>query len=762
MRPTPQRPQGISEGLLALSRETRDAQARTALWQLSQSVASGASLPQAIVNLPTAPAHLASLLRAAGERGAYALTLAQIAAGEHRARRLGKTAVHGLVYPLLLLLACAALTLAFGIHVLGPLHELLTEFELRLPRYVGRMQVVTIWGSVLILTIAGVGCIVALGFRLFGGRRGWGWFVTHLPLIGRNHHWASVIEWLELLRLLTAAGRPLPEALREAGQGVPDAYVGQASNRVAQRVNSGLPLWQAYSQEAALPASLWPFLRAGEEHGSLPAALENCETLLYGRLEMRVQMQDRWVPVLIICLAAMLITWIVMGVLSPMLGLIRGLGSGPAGGGFGDPSFDTLLMAVLLIPGMAVLLSRRILHRRGVSQAGKQVDPLLGTIGFLLIAAGLTGLIIAVSGGIVIVPVVITLVVASDALIFTRRCQHRALLWSLAAAAKRSVPFPEVLRAMAEDESASVSPFAQRFAEALERGEPLDASARRASLWLLRELHVALAWAGRTGLVDDALEQSLTTERTASREFQRIINVCIYFWVVLLAMAGILTFIMLKIVPVFAKMFQEFQLNQPGPTLLLIDISKSIVESGIFVVPLLGVALLAIGALLLDVNIGLFAQYVPPFSYLLRRYWGAHLLQLLAPALRRGFALQDALTTLAESHPLSFVRNRIAAALRDYQQGQSAWLALARQGLVGSREAAVLVAAERAGNLPWALEEMAESTLRKQVYWMRGWYNVVVPLGVLGLGVVVAFVVVSLLMPLIALIQGLAPTMSGA
>jgi type II secretory pathway component PulF len=476
-------------------------------------------------------------------------------------------------------------------------------------------------------------------------------------------------------------------------------------------------------------------------------------------LELRVQILDRWAPVLIICLAAVLLSWLVMGVFAPMLGLIQGLSGGGFGRGPGlavDAPVDLLQLVIPLIPGCAVYIAHRLLRRRGISLAGPHVDRLLATVAWLLIATGVLGVLVGISGWVIVLPAIIGIYLAADAFIYTRRSQHRALLWTLATAASHGVPFPDALRALSDEHSGAMTHFARRFAEALERGLPLAQAARQAGLWLPPEMRVALAWAGRTGLVEEALRESLMTERAASREFQKIVNLGAYVGAILLATAGAVTWIMLKIVPVFARMLQEFELDLPPATMLLIEIANLFASGLGAIFWLLLLQTMLLGALLLiDVNFGFFAQYVPPFSALMRRYWGAHLLQLLAPALRLGFSLENALLTLADAHPTSFVRARLRGVLLRVQQGHSAWIALAQEGLANRREGAVLAAAQRAGNLPWALEEMADSALRRQVYWLRGWYNIAVPIFVGTLGLVVGYVVISLFLPLVTLIQGI-------
>ena len=60
-----------------------------------------------------------------------------------------------------------------------------------------------------------------------------------------------------------------------------------------------------------------------------------------------------------------------------------------------------------------------------------------------------------------------------------------------------------------------------------------------------------------------------------------------------------------------------------------------------------------------------------------------------------------------------------------------------------------------AGNLAWALEEMADSSVRCAAYRLRAWLNVLFPAVVIVFGGCVFFIALGILMPLFALIPGL-------
>ena len=68
---------------------------------------------------------------------------------------------------------------------------------------------------------------------------------------------------------------------------------------------------------------------------------------------------------------------------------------------------------------------------------------------------------------------------------------------------------------------------------------------------------------------------------------------------------------------------------------------------------------------------------------------------------------------------------------------------------------AVLAAAQRAGNLAWALREMADGMRRRVAYRLQAWIQILFPTAVVSLALVVMFFWAAFFLPLIALIQRL-------
>ncbi|HEY2414602.1 MAG TPA: type II secretion system F family protein [Pirellulaceae bacterium] len=105
-------------------------------------------------------------------------------------------------------------------------------------------------------------------------------------------------------------------------------------------------------------------------------------------------------------------------------------------------------------------------------------------------------------------------------------------------------------------------------------------------------LYINMIKAGEAGGALEVILRRLSEflERSESLK-TKVKGAMIYPVVVVMVAVGILTFIMLKIVPVFQKMFEEFGLKLPAMTTLLVNISKWVVNHGWWMMPLVPICL---------------------------------------------------------------------------------------------------------------------------------------------------------------------------
>ena len=97
---------------------------------------------------------------------------------------------------------------------------------------------------------------------------------------------------------------------------------------------------------------------------------------------------------------------------------------------------------------------------------------------------------------------------------------------------------------------------------------------------------------------------------------------------------------------------------------------------------------------------------------------------------------------LAELFPVARIRRGLYRARLLIEHGVPWFEALRRRHLIGRRDAGVLEAAQRAGNLAWALRALADSHDRQLGYRLQVLAQLIFPLIVLGVGVLVGLAAV--------------------
>jgi type IV pilus assembly protein PilC len=106
---------------------------------------------------------------------------------------------------------------------------------------------------------------------------------------------------------------------------------------------------------------------------------------------------------------------------------------------------------------------------------------------------------------------------------------------------------------------------------------------------VFNRLYINMIKAGEAGGALEIILQRLADFMERAEELKRKVKgAMIYPAVVITVAVAILTFIMLKIVPVFTKMFEEFKLKLPTATVLLVEVSKWVVKSW-YLLPLIPV-----------------------------------------------------------------------------------------------------------------------------------------------------------------------------
>jgi type II secretory pathway component PulF len=411
-------------------------------------------------------------------------------------------------------------------------------------------------------------------------------------------------------------------------------------------------------------------------------------------------------------------------------------------------------LVVLVIPAIALRVAMRFLYEHRSLGSLDSMHTLLSQMSILMFIMAAMGVVIG--AWVVVIPLLLAIVMVTLMVVTRKRqAEHFALINSLGTAVQHGIPLSECARAFADETLGDTGVRAMALAEAIEYGQPLPRAVRSAKLWMGTATRLAIRLGDRLGLLGAAMRQQIADAQSVELAIRRAVGDLYYLVNLILCFFVINTFMMLKIIPVFQKMFEEFGLKLPAMTLVVINLSKWYVMRGWFLTApfmLLVPWIFIIGFL---AYIGWMPRDLPLVWRLFRRYDGALIMRGLALAVRRGVPMPEAMRMIAEEFPMRIVGRRLLIAAEKAAAGVDWISALRKEGLINRTDAALLASASRVGNLDWALEEIAESTMRRQVYWLQSAVSVLFPFTLLAVGMVVCFFVVGLFLPLISLIQGL-------
>jgi type II secretory pathway component PulF len=404
---------------------------------------------------------------------------------------------------------------------------------------------------------------------------------------------------------------------------------------------------------------------------------------------------------------------------------------------------------------------RMALHLNYGARGPEDNDPiyvLLSTMSWVMLVAGIVPAMI-VSGATLLGLVVIFLGIATmfEAIHARRGALRRTVAGMLALVAQRKGDLGLSVIQIGVEQRGIVGRALQRLTAELANGTPLAEAARRHPEALPAETPAFIAAGQELGHVSAALAELSRTEDIALSGLWRMcVDRLVYLAGVLGVMGIVVGFVMIRIAPQFRQIFQEFDMELPVITeLLFFGVSNTAVRPlGMLIlicIPPLILVVFAMGVLhLFEVPI-----LNPILDYLFRARHRANVLRLLAMAADSRHDFASMFRRLRDAYP-SWVMRRALAGAADRIEGGADWRdALLATGLVRPSEHALLGTAQDVGNLPWALRAVAQRAERVLAYRLTTLVQVAYPLAMLLLGLVVAFFVVSMFLPLVLLVQSL-------
>ena len=275
-------------------------------------------------------------------------------------------------------------------------------------------------------------------------------------------------------------------------------------------------------------------------------------------------------------------------------------------------------------------------------------------------------------------------------------------------------------------------------------------------------LYVNMVAAGETGGVLDVILQRLADFMEKAQSLKRKIRgAMIYPAVVVSFAAGVVGFIMVKVVPKFEEIFSEFDTELPDVTRILIDASAWFAfgtPPGWAVVLVSPVAVVLFIKLL---NQGRGGRYfldrvymtMPVLGTLLRKSAVARFTRTLGTLITAGVPILEAITITRETSGSEVYARALSKVHDAIREGETFATPLRAARVCDGIVVNMIDVGEETGDLDKMLMKVADNYDEEVDVAVSALVSVIEPIMVVVLGGIVGFIIVALFMPLVSLIN---------
>jgi len=274
------------------------------------------------------------------------------------------------------------------------------------------------------------------------------------------------------------------------------------------------------------------------------------------------------------------------------------------------------------------------------------------------------------------------------------------------------------------------------------------------------KLYVNMIRAGEAGgVLSEILSKLADYREKAQRLQQKIIGALVYPAAVITIAAGILTFIMIFIIPKFETMFKEMDIEGglPLPTQILITMANTLVQFWYILMftPLLAIVAYRFinktppGRLLID-KIKL---KLPVFGMIISKSSISRFCRTLGTLVNSGVPILDALAIIKNATGNQVIANAIDQVYNSIKEGDTIAEPLRHSGVFDDLVVNMIQVGEETGELDKMLIKVADTYDGEIDTLVGALMSLLEPILIIGMGGTVGFIVISLFLPLISLME---------
>ena len=274
------------------------------------------------------------------------------------------------------------------------------------------------------------------------------------------------------------------------------------------------------------------------------------------------------------------------------------------------------------------------------------------------------------------------------------------------------------------------------------------------------KLYVNMVRAGEAGGALDTILQRLADFREkAQRLKKQILSAMIYPAAVITFAGGILAAILTFIVPKFKEIFREFDIELPAMTKMLLTMSD-IITQRFYWLPIFVVGFIIIYKAIRATESGRYVVdkiklKLPVIGVIVNKTSIARLTRTLGTLVAAGVPILEALNIVRETAGNEVIARAISDVHDSIREGETIAEPLAQSKVTDDMVVNMIAVGEETGDLDKMLIKIADTYDEDVDAAVAGMMSLLEPVMVIALGVCVGFIVISLFMPLITLMNSL-------
>lgn len=350
-------------------------------------------------------------------------------------------------------------------------------------------------------------------------------------------------------------------------------------------------------------------------------------------------------------------------------------------------------------------------------------------------------------------PVLFTRVKTKELMVFTRQ---------LATLVDAGLPLVRAMQVLERQEkNPGLKKALGEMADSIQSGSTFaEALAQHPKIY--NKLYVNMAKAGEVGgVLDQVLVRLAEFMEKAQKIKNKVIGAMVYPVVVLFMALGILTFLMIVIIPKFKEIFSELLEGQALPTLTQVVMSASEIMTTKMPFVIIGIVVLVFltkmaaktkkGAYFVD---GVKLR-MPIFGNLIRKTVVGRFTRTLGTLMSSGVPVLQALNIVRDTAGNEVIAKAVSQIHDAVKEGENMAPPIESSGVFPPMVVSMVQVGEETGELPEMLMKIADSYDDEVDNAVAGLTSIIEPLLIVFLALIVGTIVIALFLPLISIIGNL-------